>query len=51
MKKKLYPKVEIFLKSLYSYTDTEQFIEDLVDDCTEQYFVDVTCKVKSKLYA
>ena len=36
-----------FLKSLYSYTDTEQFIEDLVDDCTEQYFVDVTCKVKA----
>lgn len=36
-----------FSKSIYSYTDTEQFIEDLVDDCTEQYFVDVTCKVKA----
>lgn len=34
-------------KSFYSYNDTEQFIEEQVADCIEEYYVDVSCKVKA----
>lgn len=36
-----------FSKSLYSYNNTEQFIEEHVVDCNEQYYVDVSCMVKA----